>query len=80
MHPTPGCARVCAADALVRAAPGLAWAGRLAAETRSIKSAVIIMIAAVDITIYGSDMLLCRICSLQSDHLKARSPRFYAQY
>jgi hypothetical protein len=60
----PGVRRVCAADALVRAVPRLVWAGRLAAETQSIKSAVRIMIAAVNTIIYSSDKLLRRDSSL----------------
>jgi hypothetical protein len=72
----PGVRRVCAADALVTAVPRLVWAGRLAAETQSIKSAIRIMIAAVDIFIYGSDVLLRGNSSLQSGHIKAGSTPF----
>jgi hypothetical protein len=48
--------RVCAADALVRAAARLVWAGGLGAQARSNKSAIRIMVAAVEMSIYVSDM------------------------
>lgn len=52
----PGVRRVWAVDALVRKVRRLVWAGRLGAEVRSNKSALKIVIAAVDVSIYISDV------------------------
>jgi hypothetical protein len=52
----PDVRRVCAADALVRAVPRLVWAGRLGAQAQSIKSPIQIIVAAIDMSIYVSDM------------------------
>jgi hypothetical protein len=54
--PPRGVWRVCAADALVRAVPRLVWAGRLGAQSQSIKSPIQIIVAAIDISIYVSDI------------------------